>query len=497
MPIPHSPLNLAILRSLAFLIDSISPIAVCFSLHELYQLVTWTIDHQFQTPSVADASKFQWTLFEFLQLYLHLETMFFVYFHLQHKRLQRIIRPPPISDVDRERLLQQMLYTSGDEFHEFFAGWFRWTHTKKQVAPEEFHLIRRDNFRDWFAWMLFGASGYQELLNDPHALLRCQQLNEVVQRFSAVKNVFIQPGRNTDMEAIILNYNQVDAYLKPLGFYMVINLLETVGFSVLKLMGFRRVVRGRRTGSLDSGITYWVFKGRAGQTTEKKAPFPIVFFHGIGCGLFPYLHFVSQLLLKTNQPIFLVELPHVGMRLIEHVPTLQQLIDGVEGMLERHGCAEAVFVGHSLGSSLASAMVKYSKYVAGCVLLDPIVFLTHHPGLAWNFVHRVPGRNTETFRTNEFFIHWLVSRELYISYTISRHFIWHQIILWADDLPRNHHVVLSRQDLLLDAPVVEKYLANHSLNFTTFDVDHGAFLFEPSMQAQIVDRILLAANECS
>ncbi|KAJ3071685.1 hypothetical protein HDU98_004944 [Podochytrium sp. JEL0797] len=213
------------------------------------------------------------------------------------------------------------------------------------------------------------------------------------------------------------------------------------------------------------------------------------FFHGIGCGLFPYALFITELTTKApHSPIFLIELPHVSMRFVDRVASMTQTVSAVEKMLDTYGHSKCMVVGHSLGSASAAWMIKNSKYATASILLDPIVFLTHHPSLAYNFVHRHPGRNCVK-KANEILMHWLCARELHISYTISRHFVWHESILWADDLPSNHHVVLSRMDMLVDAQVIEEYLVNNGVSHTTYDVDHGEFLFLPHLQTEIVTKI--------
>ena len=66
-------------------------------------------------------------------------------------------------------------------------------------------------------------------------------------------------------------------------------------------------------------------------------------------------------------------------------------------------------------------MVKsYPKRVAAVAMVDPICFLLHYPIVAYNFVHR------PSHAAGERLVHYLASRELYISHYISRHFHWLQ-----------------------------------------------------------------------
>ncbi|KAJ3095470.1 hypothetical protein HDU97_006892 [Phlyctochytrium planicorne] len=176
------------------------------------------------------------------------------------------------------------------------------------------------------------------------------------------------------------------------------------------------------------------------------------------------------------------------MRLVDEVPSMQQTVAEVEDMLDHHGFAKAFFIGHSLGTALTAWMMNNSKVVAGSALLDPIVFKTYHPSLAYNFVYRHPGKNAGIF-ANEYLMHWLVGRELYISYYISRHFCWHQNVMWPEDLPKKHLVVVSSKDQLIDGETVIEYLKEHSVNHVSYPLDHAEFLITPSIEKEIVEKI--------
>jgi streptolysin S family bacteriocin protoxin len=54
---------------------------------------------------------------------------------------------------------------------------------------------------------------------------------------------------------------------------------------------------------------------------------------------------------------------------------------------------------------------------------------------------------------------WFASRDIHIAATFSRGFYWTDINLWFADLPRNACVVLSGNDALLSAQVVQRMLA--------------------------------------
>ncbi|KAI8055863.1 hypothetical protein BDF22DRAFT_672576 [Syncephalis plumigaleata] len=213
---------------------------------------------------------------------------------------------------------------------------------------------------------------------------------------------------------------------------------------------------------------------------------PIVITHGIGIGMSSYLKFIWCVFQATrgNAPIYLVELPHVSMRFHGRAPTVPETVRELDAALVERGHSKAVFVGHSLGSTIVAGMCRHArKRVAAAVLVDPICFLLHLPTVAYGFVHRRPAR------ANERFIAFFASRELFISRFISRSFHWYHSCMWADDLPSNATVFLSRDDLLVPSLEVSKYLERHRVQQHMMPLDHAQFMINSHWESQIVKQI--------
>ncbi|ORY51504.1 hypothetical protein BCR33DRAFT_762223 [Rhizoclosmatium globosum] len=429
MPIGHSIIKLGLLRIATGTIDLIPVAALAFSLLQLHGLIT-------NEESAPTANPHTVTLTELFQIYLHLEAFFLIYFVLQRIRLQPAIPPPQISDQDRGKIFYRALDTSDTRFREFYAPWFIWKSSHRQLSVDEFGLIHKDNFLDWFSWLLYGAPNFSALSPKDS-----EELTNFLADFELAKGVRIPPGKNLSIEPVILSFNPIRAYPKPLLFYAGVSCVESLGHLYLTYLGFKRIVSAERRYSFDqeTGIHYWVRQPSIKAKIQK----------GLNHCLFPrnrmWIDSICKLYIRNHSahpdsPVFLIEMPHVAMRFVDRVPSMSQTIAEVESMLDTYGYSKAMVIGHSLGSASTNREI--------------------------DFVHRHPGRNTATMKANEFMMHWLCSRELHISYTISRHFIWHQSLLWADDLPQNHHVVVSKQDLLVDAGVIETYLVREGVNHT-------------------------------
>merc|ERR1712032_1662689 len=82
-------------------------------------------------------------------------------------------------------------------------------------------------------------------------------------------------------------------------------------------------------------------------SAEEPLP-PIVFIHGLGVGLVPYVPFLRRLC-YTRREIFVLELPEISQVCCETVLPPVEMVDAVVAMLKEHGRSCACFMAHSYG----------------------------------------------------------------------------------------------------------------------------------------------------
>jgi len=180
---------------------------------------------------------------------------------------------------------------------------------------------------------------------------------------------------------------------------------------------------------------------------------PLVFVHGIGVGLIPYMPLIDGLL-KTGRPILLPELPFVtGFRIWQGPNAVlrpDEVTNAVMAMLATHGYYHGVFLGHSYGTSWLSYMLKKAPdAIAAVLFLDPICFCLHVPRLTKQFVY---------VRADPGTISYMVRTDIITNWTIQRSFPWSWIILFAEQINVPCSVFLSELDALVPSERVEKYL---------------------------------------
>lgn len=99
---------------------------------------------------------------------------------------------------------------------------------------------------------------------------------------------------------------------------------------------------------------------------------PIVFLHGVGAGLLPYLFLIFRLA-ALGRPMILPHSKHVSMRLVSWIPTVDDMADATAAMLAAHGFTRTSVLAHSYGTMVASRLVmKYPQLVHSMCLTDPV-----------------------------------------------------------------------------------------------------------------------------
>ena len=213
---------------------------------------------------------------------------------------------------------------------------------------------------------------------------------------------------------------------------------------------------------------------------------PIVFIHGIGIGLHPYVSFLASInrALPQNSAdgqigVLAIELMPISARLTGSLPTQDTLIRDILAILDRHGWSQFVLATHSFGSVVATNLLHHpaaSSRIVSCLLVDPVSFLLHEPAVAYNFTRRRP-RTAPQWQ-----VHYFASTDACVAHTLARRFFWARNIMWKEELNgRKATVALSGRDCIVDAEAVGRYLAGETQGY-------DRFVAEDEMDGAVDDR---------
>jgi len=249
----------------------------------------------------------------------------------------------------------------------------------------------------------------------------------------------------------------MDATYRPLIFYLVTRSLYWIGALYLFIIGYRRCV------SKSTGLVAWHRRPRRrknNKNTTEKEERPLLFFHGISPGGFmPYLPMIFCGLLTDDRPVFFFDNRTISMCFFDFAPlTEQQTIQGIIEILRMNDCfgSELSIVGHSFGSCTVTWLLQSTvlkPFIKQAILLDPVSILLSEADVMINFLYGV-GDNTPLR---------FISTELFVQYSVRRHFFWYNNELWLDDIDDSCSVLicLSGDDNIIDAQKVKAEVVRH------------------------------------
>lgn len=238
-------------------------------------------------------------------------------------------------------------------------------------------------------------------------------------------------------------------------------------------------------------LSYWYLPAKTQlPPTDERYP-PLLFLHGIGIGLLPYVAMLVGYSKKHPEtPIIVPEILSISFRLTRPPLSQDEFVEALVSIFEFHNIQEYAVAGHSYGTALAAGIIRATKPPAepssptspisastdsspvsttqtklpapsAVILLDPIPILLHLPSVARNFLYRPPQH------ANEHELYYFACTDPGVAHSLARHFFWTNIILWREDLARiGHHeddtprvaIVLSGSDIIVNAPAVWTYL---------------------------------------
>ncbi|KAF5983011.1 hypothetical protein FBULB1_4026 [Fusarium bulbicola] len=395
------------------------------------------------------------------------EVVFYLFIYRPY--LQRLKRnadhPPALSRQDRKALFERC-FGNVPSLEIYLRWWFL------DADPNE---IRRENVREFILWAFFErgqASGFgddEETVEEE--VEHCLSLVE--QRLGRK----FEEGRG-NVKSLRLTIDGITTTYRSLVWYIIVFFLDQATHVAFRWHGFDFHRRPRSSAlrvfpprpqelfpgpkSPSTRLSYW----HRPHTAEDKLP--VVFFHGIGIGLWTYVRFLAGLY-KTGDRngsvgVIALEMLPISFRLTPAILDKAEFLAHMTSILEHHCWHKFALVSHSYGSVLTTHMLhepSFQHRVPSVVLIDPVTIMLHLPDVAYNFTRRQPRR------ANEWQLWYFASTDPGVALCLGRHFFWRENILWKEDLlgtqsdghPARHvAVTLSGRDLIVDTTAVAEYL---------------------------------------
>lgn len=397
-----------------------------------------------------------------------------VYYPHNRRLKQPAKHPPPLPRAERRALLIQCLDNVPDAAR-YLRMWF--------LGADDAD-IRQDNVREFLSWAFLDRHPGHETATD------LEELDEYLMEIERRIGYQLKPGRGK-AKSLRLTIDDVEVRYRSVVWYLLIGIVDLATHFQLSQRGFQyhaqpephaRSVIPLRIQSLfterrsTSQLSYWY---RPHTATDKL---PLVFFHGIGIGFWPYtkcLGYINMACADDDQiGIIALEYLPVSSRLTDPPLTQAEFLAQITLLVDAHGWDEFAVLGHSYGTALATHMLKspaLGPRIPSIILIDPVSILLHLPDVAYNFTRRRPRR------ANEYQLWYFGSTDPGVAYCLGRHFFWKDNIAWKEDLvqmagksstangasgavdaeetrSRRVTVCLAERDLIVDTSTVLQYL---------------------------------------
>ncbi|KAH8881741.1 hypothetical protein GQ53DRAFT_667371 [Thozetella sp. PMI_491] len=401
------------------------------------------------------------------------ELAFALVLYRPHKaRLLREARhPEPLTRAERDALFERCLENVPDK-ERYLRQW---------CLGADSRDIKRENVKEFFLWAFFDRDGsYRDSASVE------EEVEAYLDRTEQLLGRKLPSGRGP-AKSLRLTLDDVDTRYRSVIWYGIVGFVDFISYAALSLKGYRYYASSlRRTltlfpprlQALPSLLPFPGLKKRRSSSGEigywlrphtSRTRLPIVFIHGIGIGLFPYLQFLAEI--KTldgggddgQVGVLALEVLSMSMRLTSPPLPQEEFIAHITAILGQHAPEwdRFVLVSHSYGSVLTTHMLRSETIgprIRGVMLVDPVSLLLHLPDVAYNFTRRRPRK------ANEWQLWYFASMDLGVAEGLGRHFFWRENIIWKDELAtlntvRKVGVFLSGNDLIVDTRAVARYLS--------------------------------------
>lgn len=456
--------------------------------------------------------------------------LFYSFIHfIFSKTLERVRNPNRFIIRDAVKATERIAYIIKTLSHiyslETFVNGFFLGATVKQ--------LQKENVLSFLCWAFFGKSYHsvrqqasvrmssENLASESQSysseyITSCAELKQLEECYAVLEAQFptemkrMSAGFNPNAKHVNMCLTQQIPFLhRPFLYYFGLRVFDFFyNFLVMRSLGFstHHVDVHDGVNGKTMRIRYWYRQGiRRSSTVELNvgsSTRPIVLLHGISHGWISYTMLFSSLsgvssLSQDERSLILVQTESIRIGSLETVfPSGNAFSTALKTILGNHSYTDCTLVGHSFGSMLAGGVLRRSpEIIHSLVLLDPVCLLLSLPAVAYNFLYKEPRS------LMDWVIYIFASREITISHTLYRNFIWWESDLWLEDVPNNVPVlvVLAENDEILDAPGVRSYCEIYKnkreqksapVEFLYFEnVGHGQYLFNSSSLMKIQETL--------
>ncbi|TKA69598.1 hypothetical protein B0A55_09256 [Friedmanniomyces simplex] len=408
-----------------------------------------------------------WPALSTLNIWCAAETAFFLFFLWYRTHLQREALHPPLRSREERRALFEKVKSEIRDPEQFLSGWFRGAKVEN---------IGKEEMKGWLDWAFWDG----RVSSEDEA-----EMEELVREVEGLVGKPFPDGKGT-ANGLRLTLDPIEMEWRSLLWYGCLMIVDTITHARMLRYGMQyhgtfattwRVFPPRPLAAVTStkqseaeSLSFWI------RPHTSKTRLPVLFIHGIGVGVYPYVEFFHELDTALNNTgvndddgqvgILVLEILQTSSRLTPAILTSTEFLKQITAVLDANNYTRFTLVSHSYGSVLSTHMLTSSPLasrIASTMLIDPVTILLHMPDVAYNFTVRKPKS------ANEWQLWYFASKDPGVAHTLGRHFFWSENVLWRDRIIELIHggmritASLASRDLIVDTKAVGAYLMEHEL----------------------------------
>lgn len=376
--------------------------------------------------------------------------------------------PPLLTKEERRRIFAKCIAAenacndSGATATPYPTGWF----LPKNTIP------KRQDAIDWLLWALFSTSTTATRLDGSLAEEYEEEIDGYIKEIEKLVGRPLEEGTDSGVRSMRITLDPVTMLHRPLIWYSIVAIVDTYTSLYLTFLGFKhysprkwnwrysfppRPILSLLSRSAPEGVVvpYWYRPHRS------STKLPVVFLHGIGIGLYPYVPFIQSMVKDPDIGILLPELLPISMHMTpQAVAPRSQMLSSLNIILDdlyskdQIGWNRVVFAAHSYGTIIAGWIVRdcignleddsLINKIAHLVFVDPIPILISNPSVAHNFLYREPWTTTSptssTWYSGSYSaasawqLWYFASRDADVARTLFRSFFWSEGGMWREEV---------------------------------------------------------------
>ena len=275
-----------------------------------------------------------------------------------------------------------------------------------------------------------------------------------------------------ETEAISGHYmiNKLNILHKPYIFYTIMYIIRKIFNIYMYIKGYKYIIDPA------TNIKVWI-------KYNKLDNIPLVFLHGFGMGILPYINKINNL--SYNRTIIIPEIPNMSYDLYKMPPpSIDTIINVIYDILLKQNITQIDIMGHSFGTTILNAFqLKYPQMCNCKTYAEPVCFYIQQPQLT----HIVYKSYRLSYNFIKYLLYIFVFRDQYIQYITKRCMFAEQSLI--NHFDKKTTIILAKYDYLLPTASIYDYMRTYypTVNLFMRDGGHGSWVMDDTNDIDSTD----------